>query len=114
MKEMICIVCPRGCHLLIDDNNNVTGNFCPRGAKYAISELTHPTRTLTTTVKIIDSLEKRLPVKSSAPLPKEKIFDAMEKINKIIVKPPVHIGDVIIKNIFGLNADIIATKDIEK
>lgn len=114
MKEMICIVCPRGCHLLIDDDNNVTGNFCPRGAKYAINELTHPTRTLTTTVKIDGLFEKRLPVKSDVPLPKEKIFEAMEKINNISVNPPIHIGDVIIKNILGLNANIVATKNIEK
>ena len=30
-KELVCIVCPRGCHLTIDENNNVTGNSCPRG-----------------------------------------------------------------------------------
>ena len=39
MKEMICIVCPRGCHLKVNDNNEVSGNFCPRGAKYAIEEI---------------------------------------------------------------------------
>ena len=114
MKEMICIICPRGCHLKIDDNNVVSGNFCPRGAKYAIDELTHPTRTLTSTVKVVSKNDVRLPVKSNNPLPKEKIFDAMKEINKVVIKAPVHIGDVIIKNIFGLDVDIIATKNIEE
>ena len=57
MKELICIVCPRGCHLKAegpDGNGNysVTGNSCPRGRAYAVSELTHPVRTLTTTVRL--------------------------------------------------------------
>ena len=44
MKELICITCPRGCHLQVDENLNVTGNMCPRGAIYAKAELTHPVR----------------------------------------------------------------------
>ena len=64
-KELICIVCPRGCHLTIDDNMNVKGNFCPRGKQYAINEVTCPKRMLTSTVKIISSSIKRLPVITS-------------------------------------------------
>lgn len=114
MKELICITCPRGCHLHVDDNMSVTGNFCPRGAKYAINELTHPVRTLTSSVKT-DSLENpRLPVKSKDPLPKEKIFEAMEEINRVLIKLPVKIGDVVIKNVVGTGVDIVATKNIDK
>ena len=112
MKELICIVCPRGCHLVVDDNLNVSGNNCPRGAIYAKNELTHPTRTLTSTVRIISKEEVALPVKSDNPLPKEKIFDAMEIINKTCVKAPIKIGDIIIEKIFGLDVNIVATKDI--
>ena len=112
MKELICIVCPRGCHLVVDENLNVSGNNCPRGAIYAKNELTHPTRTLTSTVHIISKEEVALPVKSDNPLPKEKIFDAMELINKTCVKAPIKIGDVIIEKIFGLDVNIVATKDI--
>ena len=112
MKELTCIICPRGCHLVVDENLNVTGNTCPRGAVYAKNELTHPTRTLTSTVKIVSLEEVALPVKSDNPLPKEKIFDAMKEINKTCVKAPIGIGDIIIKNIFGLDVNIVATKDI--
>lgn len=112
MKELICIICPRGCHLTVDDNLSVSGNTCPRGEVYAKQELTHPTRTLTSTVRIVSSIEAMLPVKSNKPLPKEKIFDAMEVINKTCVKAPIKIGDVVIKNIFGLDVDIVATKNI--
>lgn len=112
MKELICIICPRGCHLTVDDELNVSGNTCPRGAVYAKQELTHPTRTLTSTVRVVSKTEAMLPVKSNKPLPKEKIFDAMEVINKTCVKAPIKIGDVVIKNIFGLDVDIVATKNI--
>ena len=112
MKELICIICPRGCHLMVDDELNVSGNTCPRGAVYAKQELTHPTRTLTSTVRVVSKTEAMLPVKSNKPLPKEKIFDAMEVINKTCVKAPIKIGDVVIKNIFGLDVDIVATKNI--
>ena len=114
MKELICIVCPRGCHLSVDDNLNVTGNSCPRGEAYAKAELTHPTRTLTSTVKIVSKNEPRCPVKSNNPLPKELIFKAMEEINHVKISAPVHIGDVIIKDIFNTGVDIVSTKNIEK
>lgn len=114
MKELICITCPRGCHLKVDDNLNVTGNFCPRGAMYAKAELTHPVRTLTSTVKINSIVADRLPVKSARPLPKELIFKAMEEINKVTMNAPISIGDVVIKNIFDTGIDIVATKDILK
>ena len=114
MKELTCIICPRGCHLVVDDELNVTGNTCPRGAVYAKQVLTHPTRTLTTTVRIESEIEVSLPVKSDKPLPKEKIFDAMALINKTSVKAPIKIGDVVIKNIFGLDVNIVATKDVSR
>ena len=60
MKEMICIVCPRGCHLKVNDNNEVSGNFCPRGAKYAIEEITCPKRYITSTVRTVNLKENLL------------------------------------------------------
>ena len=46
--------------------------------------------------------------------PKEKIFDVMEVIRKTTVKAPVRIGEVIIENVCGTGADVIATKTVEK
>jgi len=114
MKELICITCPRGCRLQVDDNFNVTGNFCPRGVIYAKNELTHPVRTLTSTVKLISEFDMRLPVKTKEPIAKEKIIDAMEEINRKTVNAPVHIGDIIISNIAGTGVDLVATKNIIK
>jgi CxxC motif-containing protein len=114
MKELICITCPRGCRLTVDENLNVSGNFCPRGAKYAISELTKPVRVLTSTVRTSSDEYPRCPVKSNSPLPKGKMFDAMKLIDKVVITLPVKIGDVIIKNIFDSDIDIVATKNLDK
>ena len=51
MKEFICIECPKGCRLKVDDEMNVTGNTCIRGKTYAINELTCPKRVITSTPK---------------------------------------------------------------
>ena len=114
MVELICITCPRGCHLKVDENLNVTGNMCPRGAIYAKAELTHPVRMVTSTVAVVSVNESRLPVKTKDPIPKELIFKVMEEIEKVEVKAPIKIGDVIIKDVLGSGVDIIATKDIER
>lgn len=113
MKELICITCPRGCHLKVDDELNVTGNFCPRGAIYAKAELTHPVRMVTSTVAIGSTSECRLPVKTKEPVPKELIFPVMEEIRKTVINAPINIGDVVIENVCGTGIDVIATKEIK-
>ncbi|MCQ2792434.1 MAG: DUF1667 domain-containing protein [Bacilli bacterium] len=114
MKELVCIVCPRGCQLKVDDKMNVTGNFCPRGKAYAISELTHPVRVVTSTVKLKNSQYVRVSVKTSQAIPKEKMFAVMEEINKVTLSSPVHIGDIALKNVLNLGVDVVVTKNINK
>ncbi|MBQ3894035.1 MAG: DUF1667 domain-containing protein [Clostridia bacterium] len=113
-KTMTCIVCPIGCSLTAvrDENGNVTvtGNSCPRGAKYATSELTNPVRTLTSVVRTENG--DMLSVKTSEPIPKELVREAAKALAGVVVKTPVHIGDVIVKDILGTGSDIVATKNI--
>jgi len=112
-REFTCIVCPRGCHLVIDDDLNVTGNSCPRGKEYAISEVTHPVRTITSSVRVINREDILVSVKTSLPVPKDMIFRVMNEINKIGVQAPCHIGQVIKKNVLDLGVDILITKNID-
>lgn len=116
MIELICITCPKGCHLKVDETNDykVTGNNCPRGEIYGKKELTNPTRVLTSTVKIESSLIRRLPVKTNTDIPKNNIMDVINELNNINLKTPVHIGDIIIENVLGLNANIVACKNVLK
>ena len=113
MKEFTCIICPRGCRLTVDDNMNVSGNFCIRGKQYAISELTNPVRTITSSVRVNNREDLLVSVKTSGNIPKGKIFEVMEEINKLSVSAPTHIGDVVKANILGLGVDIVITKNID-
>lgn len=114
IKELTCIVCPRGCLLHIDGNMEVSGNGCIRGKTYAIQELTKPKRMVTSTIKVIDGTIPLLPVVTSSPIDKDLIFKLMEEINKKKVVAPVHINDIIIKNVLGTGVDIIACRNILK
>ena len=114
MKELICITCPRGCRLKIDDNLNVTGNFCPRGKIYAIDEITAPKRVITSTIKLKNSVYPRVSVKSDKAVPKDKIFDVMEELNKVEINAPCKINDIVIKDVLNLGINIIITKNINK
>lgn len=110
IREMICIVCPVGCHLEADEATlEVTGNRCPRGAMYGKKELTNPKRMLTSTVKTNASLQRRISVKTSDEIPKDKIFEIMDALSQIQAKVPVRSGDVLLKNILETGVDIIAT-----
>ncbi|WP_053955373.1 DUF1667 domain-containing protein [Inediibacterium massiliense] len=114
-KEMICIVCPMGCHLEVDkqgEEYTVQGNKCKRGQEYAVKELTAPTRVVTTTVKIKNGILNRLPVKTKEPIPKDKIFECMKLMDSIEVTAPIHVGDVIIKDILGTGVDLVAARDM--
>ena len=94
IKELICICCPKGCHLRVDTANDyaVTGNACPNGAAYGKEELTHPTRIITSTVRITGGLYPRCPVKTAQAVPKEKMFSVMAALNTAALQAPAHTG----------------------
>lgn len=113
MKELTCIVCPRGCRLRVDDEMNVYGNACPRGEKYAIQELTNPTRTITSSIRVTNRPYTLVSVKTDKPIPKDKMFDVMKEIDNLTVEAPTVIGQIVKENILGLDSNIIITKEIE-
>lgn len=112
-RNLICIVCPKGCNLNVDISESneilVTGNACKRGADYAVNECTNPVRCVTTTMKTKDG--EPVAVKTDCAIPKEKIFEIMEIINSKTLSTPIHIGDIIIENLFGCN--VVATQNKE-
>ncbi|MCT4620867.1 MAG: DUF1667 domain-containing protein [Marinisporobacter sp.] len=113
--QLICIVCPMGCHLEVTKENeeyHVTGNKCPRGKTYGVKELTNPTRVVTTTVKIEGGLLNRLPVKTKEAIPKEKIVECMKLIDSIEVKSPISVGTVIVKDLLGTGIDLVASRSM--
>ena len=117
MRELVCIVCPKGCTMKIEEKDgeiSVTGNSCKRGASFAVSEMTEPKRTVCTTVRTAFKDAPVIPVRVSAEIPKDRIFDVMREINAVTLSSPVGRNDVIIKNVLGLGADVIATSGVLK
>ncbi|TAH74983.1 MAG: DUF1667 domain-containing protein [Anaerolineaceae bacterium] len=115
MKELVCIDCPNSCQMIIEefgDEIKVSGNLCKRGVEFARRELKNPMRTISSTVKTIFPDTPVLSIRVSNEIPKDKIFDVMKEINKVVITKPVSVGDIIIENVLGLNSDIIATSNI--
>ncbi len=112
-KHLTCIVCPLGCQITVElENGSVTrvsGNTCKRGERYAIEECTHPVRTVTSTVK--SDKGSVIPVKTDAPIPKDRIFLCMQEIKEARVEAPIRRGDIVIAGVAGTSSNIIATSD---
>lgn len=117
-KEMICIVCPVGCHLeIFMDSNSETGYTvkgakCDKGKAYGVKELSNPTRLITSTVKIKGANLPRLPVRTDKEVPKDKIFECMSIIDEIELEGPVKMGQIIVENILGTESNIIASRSM--
>ena len=113
-RNLICIICPRGCALTANINENgvtVTGHTCPKGEEYAINECTNPVRTVTATIRAANRKDTMVSVKTDRPIPKGKMMEVMELLRKTEINAPVAIGDVVLKAVFG--ADVVVTKGVE-
>lgn len=116
--ELTCISCPLGCPLKVEVDKegkvlSVAGNTCKRGEEYGRKEVTAPTRTVTSTVRLAGGAAPVVPVRTRGDIPKDRIFDVMAGIRGACARAPVSIGDVIIENIAGTGVDLIATAERE-
>ena len=116
-KELICISCPLGCNLTVEIKDaqvvSVSGNTFNRGEDYARNQLTDQRRMVTSTVRVTCGNLPVVSVKTASDIPKGKIFDCVKALKGIEVPAPVHIGDVILKNVADTGVDIVATKNVE-
>ena len=116
-KEITCIICPNGCHIQVSENESgeldIQGATCKRGIEYAGNEYRDPKRMLLTTVRIEGGILPVLPVRSTVPIPKGRVFEAVQFVSGVAAKAPVKMGDVIVEDLFGLGVDVIASRDME-
>lgn len=110
---IICVTCPIGCTIAVRGNGEVVesmeGAQCKRGEEYARNEYTAPVRILTSLVKVDGAEAPLAPVRSNRPIPKACMFDCMAVIRSVTLRAPVRRGDVVITNVGGTGADIVAT-----
>ncbi len=127
---MICILCPRGCRLIVDPrpeapsqledqnrnhNHNqniqaiqVKGNQCPKGIDYARQEVLDPRRTLTTTLAIRGT-RQRLPVRTQGEIPLNTLEQAMTILRTVQADPPIHMGQIIVEDLLGTGIPVVAS-----
>ena len=113
-----CIVCPIGCEITVTLSNSkilsVKGNKCARGAKYAREEVLEPKRMLITVIKVRDGGLPVVSVKTSKPIPKKLIPKAEEVLADLKAEAPVRVGDVVMKDLLGLDIDVMATRSVSR
>ena len=116
-KVITCITCPVGCDITVrgegEKISGMEGYQCKRGEEYAHNEFIHPVRILTTIVKVDGGNAPLVAVRSDKPVPKELLLDCMQKIKTVRVKSPVRRYDVIIPNILGTGANMVATGEVK-
>ena len=110
MKELTCIRCPMGCVMNIEEKNGeytVTGNTCPRGREYAISEMTDPVRTFSVSVRVKGGDRGAVAVRVDRPVNKKYILPIAKAVRGMVLTAPVEQGQKIAKNVAGSGADLI-------
>ncbi|MBN1759750.1 MAG: DUF1667 domain-containing protein [Chitinispirillaceae bacterium] len=113
--ELICIVCPNGCHLTVNQTPAgiaVTGNKCNRGEQYGRDELIDPRRTVTAVVRTTDFKHPCVPVKSDRPIAKPLINEVLRKIYSLHIDLPVKRGDICIDNCCNSGAAICYSRSL--
>jgi len=117
-RELPCIECPKGCRLSVDAEDGhvitLTGNQCPKGAIYGRQEIENPLRTLTTSVAAVGLELPMVPVRTSLPIPKSKLAEAMEAVRGIRLSRPIAIHETVVPQFLGLPVDLIATRTVRK
>lgn len=114
MTELICIVCPQGCRLKVNEDNafSVSGNACDRGAIYGREELRNPLRVITSTVRVAGAVHCRCPVKTQSAIPKRLIFEAMRLLDGVELAAPVEEGQIVVADICGTGVPFVATRSL--
>jgi CxxC motif-containing protein len=107
-----------GCHLIAENSAHgelaVSGNRCPRGAAYAREELLAPKRTVTATCRAHggNTGTRRVPVKTTAAFPKDRVDELLTIIYQIEAELPVERGQVLLPDALDLGIDVVATRTV--
>jgi CxxC motif-containing protein len=117
-KHFTCVICPLGCEIDVElQGGNVVsmeGNKCQKGKEFVLQEVEEPMRILTTTVPIKGAKWAMLPVRTDKAIPKRLLFKVIEQLADIELQAPVKMYDVIVKDVAGTDANIVATRNMAR
>ena len=118
--RMICIVCPVGCELEVEVNEDrsrivqIKGFKCPKGEEYAIREVTDPRRILMTVVRVRGGHLPIVSVKTVEPIPRGRLADATREISRMVVDAPVRVGDIVVSDLLDTGVSVVATNNVHR
>jgi CxxC motif-containing protein len=117
VDRLTCVLCPVGCELEVEPEAGgcgvqVTGNQCDKGVPFAEEEVLRPKRNLSTSVPVRGTASRMVSVRLSVAVPREMIFPILAEIAKLRPETPVLRGQVLIADVLGTGADVIATRTI--
>lgn len=107
-NEIVCIICPRSCKLIRNEDGSITGYSCLRGRQYGEQEFVLPKRSITSFVRTFEN--EIICVKTSEPIDKKRIFDLMSLLKDFHPSGKFKVGDILIKNVFETNINIVVTR----
>ena len=114
-QEVTCISCPVGCRMQVAVENGevtrVTGNACKRGEVYARQECLRPERMVTAVAPVEGSFAP-VSLKTQRPIPKDKIADCMRDIQRLKLRLPILLGDVLLEDVAGTGVSLVATRSL--
>ncbi len=115
VTHYLCIGCPLGCRLEVEEDLDgsvveVRGHSCRKGKTFAEREHHDPRRMVTTTVAVEGGRWSRLPVHTTAEVPKHLVHDVVRSLRSVRVTAPVALGQVIRLDVLGTGADVVASR----
>lgn len=78
----------------------------------AAREHADPRRMVTTRVAVPNGWWARLPVHTSLEVPKDRVMDIVRHLRSVEVSAPIRMGDVVVSDVLGTGADVIASRDL--
>ena len=116
LERLTCVLCPVGCELAVDRDEagavRVEGNQCDKGVPFAVEEVLRPRRNLATSVPVRGTTARMVSVRLSRPVPREMIFPVLAEIARLRPEAPVRRGQVLIADVLGTGADVVATRTV--
>jgi CxxC motif-containing protein len=114
VTHYLCIGCPLGCRLEVESDDDqiveIRGFTCKKGKEFAEWEFHDPRRMVTTTVEVTGALWPRLPVKTTAPIPRDRVLELCTALREVRVAAPVRLGQVVLADALGTGVDVVATR----
>jgi CxxC motif-containing protein len=116
VTHYLCTGCPLGCRLEVEHEGDeiveIRGFSCKRGKTFAEQEFSDPRRSVSTTVRVEGGRWARLPVKTAAQIPKDRVEELCDTLHELTLEAPVRMGDVVLEDALGTGVDVVASRDM--